>query len=238
MKEGLIDKIKSRGYWRINLQPNTMKIRLDNLSNCESIVERNSVNLRGWDFPHIPKGKEEHGIINRYQSFVESWSDWSGYKEFWRMYKDGQFLCYRGLREDWFEEHLYHSEWASTFKPKEYLGVLYSVIYEVTEFYVFSSRLSQEGLYDDGLVINIHLKNIFDRQLWLEDNHRIAFLFNKKTSAPELLFSKTYNQNDMIEKYQYFAREIISDVFDSFGWNPSHDIIISEQEKLLNRKLL
>jgi hypothetical protein len=42
MKEGLIDKIKSNGYWRINFQPLVDSIKLKSIDDCAQIVEKNS----------------------------------------------------------------------------------------------------------------------------------------------------------------------------------------------------
>lgn len=167
MKKGLLEQIISRGYWRINFQPVSINIRNNSLLNLEAIVKKNTVELRGWDFPHIPRRNDQNGKIIHHSTYIEAWEDYSMYKEFWRMYQSGQFLSYRGLREDWFESNHLSPQMALKIKPKEYLGVLFSVIYELTEIFVFSSRLSLDGLYDEGIVINIQLKNLSGRKLWL-----------------------------------------------------------------------
>ena len=86
MKDGLIEKIKSRGYWRVNFQPITAVVRLDSIQKCKEIIEKNNVNLRGWDFPHIPSRNDETTGFAPAGNYYEGWTDWSNYKEFWRMY--------------------------------------------------------------------------------------------------------------------------------------------------------
>ena len=92
MKEGLLEKIKSRGYWRVNIQPLTATIRLDTLQKCREVVDKSSVELRGWDFPHIPRKNDQTTGGAPVGSYYEGWVDWENYKEFWRMYKSGQFF--------------------------------------------------------------------------------------------------------------------------------------------------
>lgn len=238
MKKGLLEKIKSGGYWRFNFQPITAVTRINTLKDCKDIVEKNSINLRGWDFPHIPKRQDENGSIINYDKYIQAWEDFSFYKEFWQMYKSGQFLYYRGLREDWYEEHYWKPERAKEIVKGKFLWVLFSVIYEITETYLFLSRLAQSGLYREGVIVNISLHNIKDRELLLDDRNRIPLIYPRKTAADELKYSQKYKYDDIVGDSKYLALEIILHVFDSFNWNPPTDLISSEQEALLSGKIL
>lgn len=238
MKEGLLEKIKSRGYWRFNFQPITATTRFETLKDCIDIVKKNSVNLRGWDFPHLPRRQDEDGSIINYDKYIQAWEDWSFYKEFWQMYKSGQFLCYRGLREDWYEEHCWKPERANEIVKGKYLWVLFSVVYEITETYLFLSRLAQSGLYKEGVIVNISLHNIKDRELLLDDRNRVSLIYPRRTAAEELKYSLRYENDEIISKSKYLARDIIIQVFDSFNWNPPIDLIATDQETLLSGKVL
>lgn len=235
MKDGLIEKIKSRGYWRVNFQPITAAVRLDSMQKCKEIVEKNAVNLRGWDFPHIPSRDDETTGSSTSGNYYEGWTDWSNYKEFWQMYKSGQFLSYLALREDWFEESLTASSWAERIKPMTSLSILNSVIYEITEVFEFLSRLTSSGLYEEGVLVNMSLNNIENRELWIEDQARISFSYPRKTKAKELVFNKEYSKEDVINDSKKLANSMILEIFDAFGWNPSSEQISTDQEKILSR---
>lgn len=237
MKEGLLNKIKSRGFWRINYQPSTARNRLEMLKDCENIVEKYSIDLRGWDYPHIPRRNDEDGKILRVGEFIEAWEDWGAYKEFWRMYKSGQFLYYRGLREDWFEEDVWREHLAKKILPEKFLGITLSVIYEVTEIFLFLARLTQGGLYENTVTVNISLNNIEGRELWIEDQNKIPFFSTKRANARLVSYSERYKRDDIINNHRDLSTDIILRVFDTFGWNPQDDFIKKEQELLLSGKV-
>ena len=198
MKKGLLETIKSRGYWRVNFQPLTASTRLKTLQECKDIMEKNSVRLRGWDYPHFPRRNDEDGGTAPCGEFYEGWEDSGLHKEFWRMYKSGQFLYYRSLREDWIKEEGFTSGRIKDIKPGEKLGIVGSVIYEMTEAFEFLSRLTQAGLYDEGVNVKISLHNTQGRELWVEDEMRAEFIFPRKTGASELVFSESYTKEDIL----------------------------------------
>lgn len=231
MKEELLNKIKSRGFWRINYQPFTDEERIISLQKCRDIVIKNSIQLRGWDYPHIP----DQNKILFYGNYVESEEDWKGYKEFWRMYKSGQFLCYRSLRDDWYEESIWNDS-IKKIPPMKLLGIISSVIYEITEYFLFVSRLANDGLYKEGATINISLHNTAGRKLWVEDQ-RIPFFNEKINYAKDLVFSEQYTNYDLLNDYKNISNKLILKIFDGFGWNPSPDMIFNDQNTLLSGKI-
>src|SRR5208337_3130253 len=51
---GVLERIRLRGHWRVALRPGSFqRDRIADRSDLFRIVERNSVRLRGWDYPHI-----------------------------------------------------------------------------------------------------------------------------------------------------------------------------------------
>jgi len=162
MDEKLIEKIKSRGYWRVNFQPFTANDKLK-LSECKDLVKKNDVALRGWNFPHFPMKRDQSSGIEPCTGYYQGWTEWGSHKEFWRMYKTGQFLSYRAFNEDWFEEDGWHQELAEQIKPFTSLSVVGSVIFVVTEIIEFLRRLTSEKIYDDGVIIKITLFNTKDK---------------------------------------------------------------------------
>jgi len=237
MNDKLIEKIKTRGYWRFNFQPLTAEIRLDTMQKCKEVVEKNSVSLRGWDFPHIPRRNDENSGMASAATFYEGWEDWVNHKEFWHIYKTGQFLYYRGLREDWLDEDEWRSKVAEEIKPGSSLGVVGSVIYEITEAFLFLSRLAKNGLYEEGVNVNITLNNTKDRELWIEDPLRASFMYPRKTSAENIFFEKKYTKEEIVNNYKDIANKLILYIFDSFEFNPPPEQIEKDQEKLLTGRI-
>src|ERR1035441_3490152 len=103
MNKPILDKIKSRGYWRINFEPLVYEQKLKTLGECKDIIEKSQVELRGWNYPHFPRRTGTDVGLESGDKFYEGWIDWFNHIEFWRMYQSGQFLHYFAVREDWSE---------------------------------------------------------------------------------------------------------------------------------------
>lgn len=232
MKTNFIEKIKSHGYWRINFQPIVATIKLKDFKSCRELIEKNSVKLRGWDFPHIPRRQGENGGSGVTDNCYEAWEEFGVHKEFWQIFKSGQFLCYRALGEDWFSEDSWYKDLSERIKPDTSLGVIGSVIYQITEVLEFLSRLTHDGIYNEGVKVNIALQNTKGRILWIDSSDRAPFFYERKTQANEIKFSKIYNKNEVIENPKKLAREIILEVFDYFEWEPTEEQITRDQENL------
>lgn len=236
MKKEFIEKIQSRGYWRVNFQPLVDEVKIKSLSDCSSIVEKNSVSLRGWNYPHFPRRKGDDTGLEPMSNYYQGWIDWNNYKEFWRMYQSGQYLHYFGLREDWAE----FSDWGivenQTNKSGEKLSIV-GTIYEMTEIFEFLSRLTREGIYDEGVRVSISLKNTEDRKLSLEDPMRGPLWEEYKTTMKDIDFTEKYTKEALVTKPQDLAMEAIVYFFERFGWhNPPIDTLKKDQDNLLNRR--
>jgi hypothetical protein len=235
MKQELVDKIRSRGYWRINFQPTVYERKLT-LGQCSEIVEKNSVQLRGWNYPHFPRRRGDDTNLEIGDSFYEGWIDWWNHIEFWRMYESGQFIHYMALPEDWGEKH--PSGIPTKIEPMTVLGLIGSVIYQLTEIYEFLSRLAAAGIYDEGVQISISLNNTKGRELWIDDSRRGSLFDEYKTAAEKIEFTKEYAKEELMAKPKDLAFEAIMYVFDRFGWHRAPaDTIKKDQEDLLGRRI-
>lgn len=237
MKKEFLKKIKSRGYWRVNFQPVVDKIKLPTMETCREIVEKSSVSLRGWNYPHIPNRNDDTTGYAPCVNYYEGWIDWENHKEFWRMYKSGQFLHYTVLREDWFDEELLlGSIEREKVAPMAKLNIIGSVIYELTEICEFLARLVRSGLYDEGVVIDISLNNTAGRELWISDPNRGPFFHSYKTGAEIIPFFEQLTKEQILKSPRDLALRIMRFVFENFDWhNPSPDVLRKDQENLLNR---
>lgn len=230
----IIEKIKSRGYWRVNFHPLIYEERLSPLSKCKDIVEKNAVRLRGWDYPHYPRRRGDDTGLNPGNDYYQGWIDWWSHKELWRMYQSGQFIHYRGLTEDWDdEENLTPIE--SKIPKMVYLGVAHTV-YLITEIYEFLLGLVMEGIYREGVKVSISLYNARGRKLWLEDRGRVPFMIEKITGARNIEFNAEYNEKDIIDSSNELVIKVVLNFFERFEWVPSEDLIRKDQDELLKRK--
>ena len=159
-RESVAEKIAARGYWRIHFRPSTYDVRLKKLLECKEIVRKNIINYRGWYYPHFPK---ELNVVAG-SNFYQGTTDWEGHIELWRMYQSGQFIHYRAFREDWAQEN---SSIPAEFKlpQMQFLGIL-ETLYLVTEVFEYLSRLTQAGLYEEGVNVYITLEKTRNRQLY------------------------------------------------------------------------
>ena len=88
----LLTEIKSRGYWRIVVRPQSFVEERLEYASLLDVIGSTSVRIRGWDFPHL--GREEE--IERQKDYVGTRVTWSSYREYWRFYQSGQFVYLGG----------------------------------------------------------------------------------------------------------------------------------------------
>jgi hypothetical protein len=222
MKPGLIEKIRSVGHWRVNFRPVAPLDPQLSFQQCLELVRDNAVSIRGWDYPHLSNRQDDEGGWSRGDTFYESWCDWWGFYEFWRMYKSGQFLSFNALREDTKEEG--------------HLGTLSIIgtIYSVTEFVEFAYRLYRAGPYSEGVHISVELRNTAGRKLEVGPS-RMPFFDRKETSAATIRLEKKISAARMRDDHQAVAIDLLIELFDYYGWNPSRDQIAADQAKFYRR---
>ena len=238
MKTGLSEKIKSRGYWRINFQPLVAAQKLPTVGACKDLIQSNSVELRGWDYPHFPQRVDADSGAETGNDHYQGWVDWEAHKEFWRIYQSGQFIHYLGLREDWMDEDSWFTS-ANQIqrKPGEALSVV-GTVYQITEIFEFISRLTKRGLYEEGARIALSLQNTAQRGLWLNSPNRVPLSGRYITGASEISFDKEYAKDDLTANSKELAFDIIIQIFDRFGWHaPNSASIKRDQEDLLAKRL-
>jgi hypothetical protein len=237
LKTDLLNKIKSRGYWRINFQPRKLIPEKLTHSNCREVVQKSQVRLRGWDYPFFPnKNDDEQGSAPSGE-FFEAWIDWWNHIEYWRMYRSHQFIHYLALREDWLEKSDWSRALAQQISPGQVIGTG-GTIWQMTEVFEFLSRLGRAEFYPSGAVVSISLENTSDRQLWVDDPQRMPFFTAKKTGASRIEITREVDPSDFISQGVDIARSTILEFFDHFGWDQVSDANIrADQERFLAGKL-
>lgn len=223
MKAGLLEKIQGFGYWRVNFRPATPPDPQISFQQCLELVRDNAVSIRGWDYPHLSHRQDEEGGWSRGDGFHEAWCDWWGFYEFWRMYKSGQFLSYNALREDTKDEG----------RPGT-LSIL-STIYTISEFVEFAHRLHRAGPYRDGVDIMIELRNTKNRTLEVGPT-RLPFFDRKESSAAAISLQRTLSAAQIENDHQVIAIDLLVELFDYFGWNPTREQLMADQAKFYRRE--
>ena len=81
----LLDNLRSRGYWRVVIRPGTfIEQRVSNISALYPILQKISVQLRGWGFPHLDSRDQPHIDTD----WIGQESEWERYLEVWRFYSE------------------------------------------------------------------------------------------------------------------------------------------------------
>ncbi len=230
----ILKKIKTKGYWRIVVYPLTVKKdRIPTLDKCEEMIGNAVVSLRGWPYPYY------NNESLRFQDYIQVEVDFEPHIELWRFYLSGLFVHYVSLNEDWMDYQSL-SKQDSRFqriKQGDILG-LDLMVYDITEIFEFVSRLSRQGLYVDGLKVEMQLNNITNRELFIFDFKRAGFHMPYKTSAPKLIYPKEISEENALKNPQQNALEAILFFTDRFGWkNPNVISIQDMQQNLLQRRL-
>lgn len=239
MKPGLLEEIRSRGHWRVNLRPQEIDA-LDSLTlrECLDQVQRADVSLRGWNYPHVPSRDDENTGVDRHGTFIEAWVDWMSHREFWRMYTSTQFVHYRAINEDWLErEHWGVSQRVvAAQRNGPTLGIVTN-LWEIAEVCEFATRLHQQGkMYRSGVEMTIQVRQGTElegqgRTLRADESGRFPLSASYQNMAAVVEFRKVLSPADLAEP-KATALEAAQYIFDKFGWTPSRDVLTRDIEAL------
>jgi hypothetical protein len=216
-----MEKIKSTGYWRVNIRPIQFEERrIESLERCWEIMESCSVLLRGWDYPAVSEKEKVFG-----DDYVQSGADFRGMVELWKFYQSGQFIHYFSCLEDYRQKEVdTNSRW---------LGIVYT-LYRITEIYEFSARLAIKEVFMDGVIISIRLKGMKDRSLSEPDR---PLMSNYISKSDEIIIESKFSTLNFIASAHDEAINKTMEVYSKFGFNYSRVILLSEQERLLEKRL-
>jgi len=232
-ESSVLERIKSRGYWEIEIRPiNYQKERIS-LPKCREIIEACQIRLRGWYYPHI--AQHEFGDVFTGNDFVEGLVDAPKHCEVWRMYKSAQFIHYLNFWEDWIEHEPYGypskgNEWPRTRTVKSILMTLYTV----TEVFTFASRLASNKIFDKTVHISLKLKNNDNRSLIFEDSFRILYA-DYKSKINEIIIARDVTVEDILANSSSLAMDVTVEIFHRFNWlaEDIKNVLKDDQEKFL-----
>lgn len=227
MKPQLLERIQEMAYWRVLIRPLTPLSEALSFGRCLEVVTASKVSIRGWDYPHVERDRpDDRGGHGRGEDFYESWTDWEGFREFWRMYKSGQFLSYNLLHG---EIGMFGDEGGKHVVPAV------DTIYSVTEYVEFAQRLAKNVPLSAGYELTISLRNAAGYRL-VAGSGRMPFLDNRINGAGDLTVNKRITTLEASVGTVDIANSVLLEIFDYFGWNPGPNQIRSDQEAFFRRE--
>jgi hypothetical protein len=240
MTTELIDKIKSRGYWRVIIKPTKFnKNSIPSLDECRQLIEESKVDLRGWDYPHLPRLGE--GLVKGVD-WIEASTEsmiWIPITEYWRFYQSGQFAHLINCEEDWVSrDQLQIQNWRNLPLPERVLSIS-NTVYRVTEIYEFAARLATKEIFSSDLSITVELHGMKDRGLVITARMRAPLLENYICRVNDLPYPpKVVSIETLLAQSSELAFENIVWFFERFNWQniPVH-VIRDDQRRLLERRL-
>ena len=232
-RDGLLDKIKSRGYWLINFAPvEFIPERIKNIVDCKQIIKDNQVRFKGWSYPIFPPESCDKFGVNTGKNYQEAWVDVEGNKEIWRFYQSAQFVQYLALQEDWFAEHSLFPDNLKSIESKTILGVT-ETLFTITEIIEFISKFYLKNIFSGELNVEITLFNILGRKLKSLDRDRAPLISDYVSSNPDINFARKYSRDSFLNSTE-LSLEAAVYFFNRFSWdNPSLTILESDQKKLI-----
>ena len=158
--QAVLDLLRTRGYWRVAIRPTSFEEHhIPDYSELFSIVQKNSVRLQGWDYPHIDDRTPQFTGAN----WVGQEINWQDEIEVWRFYTSGQFIHYFAIAGEWRDKS---SFWRAEpgWKPGQ---VLYYIptVYSILEIFEFASRLALSPAGADSMHVAIELEGLSGRRI-------------------------------------------------------------------------
>lgn len=230
----ILEKLKSRGYFRIELRPTKFTKDTFTLTECKEIIEKNQVRLRGWYFPHIGK---TNGDFYNADDHIVGFVDTSRHYDIFKMFRSGQFVYYLNFWEDWIqhEPYGYNVEFREgVIRPnvKEVIMTLYTI----TEIFLFASRLASSNFPDKTMHVSIELKNCENRALILDQFGR-SLHDTYTCKIPEFKIEKDIPLENIMTDYASLALDTTFKIFEQFNWDKitpeTKDVFKTDQDKIL-----
>jgi hypothetical protein len=223
----ILEKINSRGYWRVGIRPAEFESRLvEDISALFPLVEKNVVRFRGWDFPHIDYREPYHIDID----WVGQEFDWQHKKEIWRFYQSGQFIHISCMSIDWRDESTLwpaDEHWA----PSQVLGIG-ETIARFTEIFEFATRLSLSEAGSERMHLEVVLSNLKGRQLYVDSISRWDLHSTYRASLNEFPYQLDTTRQELIATQRNRALLAANEVFKRFGWASTTEVLKSWQEEV------
>ena len=223
------DKIYSRGYWLAIIRPSTfIEDRISDIADLYTIIEKNVVKFRGWDYPHL-----DYDSRHIDKDWIGEDFQWEHHITSWRFYQSGLFCHLSGMRMDWRDES---SIWNvdENWEPCTHLGIG-QVIYQYSEILELASRLSMSKAGGNQMYIRVEVGNLKNRQLYMDDSRRVGLFGDYQTKMGKFPYEIEISKSDLISNSGDIAVDASAELLKRFNWDIEKDRISSLQEEYINR---
>jgi hypothetical protein len=193
------------------------------------MVQASSVQLRGWDYPHIDRNHDPHVDID----WVGQETDWEHFRELWRFYQSGQFFSLCAFEDDWRDRSTVWPPgpnwgWGQT------LGIG-ATLARFTEFFEFAARLSMTAAGDESMHVEILAGNIAGRVLAVDSPSRGWLRSQPTAGITEFPYRTEIRRSDLVTNPRQSALEGAMELFKRFGWEGQIDVLRGWQDELVRR---
>jgi hypothetical protein len=223
----LLTKIRSKGHWEVVIRPHKFnKLKLPDISSLYPLLQKTSVQLRGWDFPHLDWNTPPHIDID----WVGQECNYGDILEIWRFYRSGQFIHISGIRYDWTDPQLLaHGRFKSPTLPVLGIG---DTLFRLTEIFEFASRLALTEAGDGQMHLQIILNGLTGRSLWVDSQNRMQFVQRHTAEIDKFPYEIEVSKTKLIAEPRDLAIEAAIELFRRFGWNPTPEQLRGQQSDL------
>jgi hypothetical protein len=225
----LADEIRSRGHWRIYLQPTPPAGDRLPHRDLQPTLASARVQLRGWDFPHLDRA----GTVRRRSASILGETDWRYYREVWEFWQTGLFTYLIGIHEDWGERAPGWGPSPEVATRGALLGVG-DTIARMTEIFVFAARLARSPAGAERMSIAIEISPLDGRSLWIDSPRRVQLDGVFASDAKAFAYTGEVERNALETHCLSLAVDQSLEVFARFGWQASRVNVEREQSELRN----
>ena len=232
----VLDKIRCQPYYAVRFVPASVDLELQK-SRIRTIVTNDAVRLRGWDFPC-----DVADVMYNGQSFVGAFIDWSSHVEAWRFYASGQFVYFgnpwdlamdlqQRVRADFDKNVLlaHPSQRDTVAGVFSFVGLIYSI----TEFYLFASRLTG-SLEQQDAMLEVSMRNI-DRWALTSGQPGVPFYHFYQARVNNITLRPSGGPS-LLSDPVGAANNGLRELFDIFNWDAAESMIRDWQDRLTSRR--
>ena len=217
----LLDKIRSRGYWRVVIRPHTFVEKLiADRSELLHILEKTYVEVPSWEFPCLGSGiPTQCG-----EDWIGHESNWGRHLELWRFFQSGQLIVLKGMREDWWDQ----SElWPPPdgWKHGQFIEVV-DIVHQFTAIFELAARLAFTKAGTGRSHLEINVRGLEGRGLNISDKLMDSSYFGPfKASTDEFTCKVDVSHIELVADTKDLALNHAVALFQHFGWNAYTDLL-------------
>lgn len=227
LSEHIGSELKNRGYWEVYAYPTEYDPnRISDQKEIKELIQRSEVLLTGWDFPHT-----DHQNASNFTRGRQSYTIWDRFREGYRAYKSGLFICKKVFWED-----------VQGYKSNDDKPVLsyVSSIWLITEFFLFFKRYYEEIAQESDLYIKIILNRTKNRKLVSLERGSLFHIFRFSCFAHDdsVPIEELIKVVDLRASFKEIANRVIRKIFAVFNWDDVSEAYIDQwQTRLIEGKV-